>query len=104
MQFIHRIKQKEIADESGIESSMITKYKKGTRKPTLNAVILLCLAMRLAPERNCYLFYCAGFQLNDSVEHRIYKLFLQGCAFSDDYSIKNCNVMLREHGFTQLST
>ena len=103
MQELHDIKQKDISDATGIESSLITKYKHNKQKPTLYAVILLSLAMKLTPERSKHLLRAAGFALNDSKEHRIYKLFLQGCVFSKAYSIENCNEMLIRNGFMKLS-
>ncbi|MCM1227078.1 MAG: helix-turn-helix transcriptional regulator [Clostridium sp.] len=103
MQEYYNIKQKDISDATGIESSLITKYKHGRQKPTLYAIILLSLAMKLTPERSTHLLRAAGFVLNDSKEHRIYKLFLQGCAFGEDYSIENCNELLLNNGFMKLS-
>ena len=41
----------------------------------------------------CY----AGYTLNDSVEHRIYNLFLTGCAFNDYYSVENCHKNLMKY-------
>lgn len=104
MREVRNIRQKDISDATGIESSLITKYKHGRQKPTLYAVILLSLAMKLTPERSTYLLRAAGFALNDSKEHRIYKLFLQGCAFGEEYSIENCNELLLNNGFMKLST
>ena len=75
---MYELNQSKIAEITGIESSTITKYKTGSRKPTLTAIILLSLAMRLTPERSQYLLFTAGYQLNDSQEHRIYRLFLDG--------------------------
>ena len=103
MQKYYNIKQKDISDETGIESSLITKYKHGRQKPTIYAIILLSLAMKLAPERSTHLLTAAGFALNDSKEHRIYKLFLQGCAFGEEYSIENCNELLLHNGFMKLT-
>lgn len=91
MQKSYSIRQKDISDATGIESSLITKYKHGRQKPTLYAIILLSLAMKLTPERSTHLLKSVGFALNDSKEHRIYKMFLQGCAFGEEYSIENCN-------------
>ena len=103
MHEVRNIRQKDISDATGIESSLITKYKHDRQKPTLYAIILLSLAMKLAPERSIHLLTAAGFALNDSKEHRIYKLFLQGCAFGEEYSIKNCNELLLNNGFMKLS-
>lgn len=100
---IRNINQQDIARETGIDSSTLSKYKKGHRSPTLTDIILLCLAMRLAYERSVYLLYSGGFALNDCEEHRIYKLFLQGCAFNEYYSIQGCNEMLIEKKHTKLS-
>lgn len=97
------IKQKDIADATGIESTMITKYKNSTRKPTLKAVILLSLAMHLTIEQSEHMLYSAGLRINSTKEHRIYRLFLSGCAFSDEYSIYNCNKTLKKHGFEMLN-
>ena len=47
---MYGLNQSKIAEITGIESSTITKYKTGSRKPTLTAIILLSLAMRLTPE------------------------------------------------------
>ena len=103
MREFRNIKQKNISDATGIESSLITKYKHGRQKPTFYAIVLLSLAMKLAPERSTHLLRAAGFALNDSKEHRIYKLFLQGCAFGEEYSIENCNELLLHNGFMKLS-
>lgn len=101
---MYGLNQSKIAEITGIESSTITKYKTGSRKPTLTAIILLSLAMRLTPERSQYLLFTAGYQLNDSQEHRIYRLFLDGCAFGEEYSIENCNLMLLKNGFYKLKS
>lgn len=98
------LNQSKIAEITGIESPTITKYKTGSIKPTLTAIILLSLAMRLTPERSQYLLFTAGYQLNDSREHRIYRLFLDGCAFSEEYNIENCNLMLLKNGFYMLKS
>ncbi len=103
MHKLRNIRQKDISDATGIESSLITKYKHNRQKPTLYAVILLSLAMKLTPERSIHLLTAAGFVLNDSKEHRIYKLFLQGCVFGEKYSIENCNELLLHNGFIKLS-
>lgn len=79
---IFGMKQSDISRITGIESTTITKYTKGERKPTLNAIILLSLAMKLTPDRSENLLFTAGYQLNNSIEHRIYKFFLYGCAFN----------------------
>ena len=102
MREVHNIRQKDISNATGIESSLITKYKHNRHKPTLYFVILLSLAMKLTPERSTHLFIAAGFALNDSKDHRIYKLFLQGCAFGEEYSIENCNELLLNNGFMKL--
>ena len=99
----YKANQREISDAAGMQSALISKYKYGYRKPTLNAVILLSLAMRLTPERSEYLLYAAGYVLNDQKEHRIYKLFLEGCAFNEEYSIENCNKFLLKNGYPMLS-
>ena len=101
---MYELNQSKIAEITGIESSTITKYKTGSRKPTLTAIILLSLAMRLTPERSQYLLFTAGYQLNDSQEHRIYRLFLDGCAFGEEYSIENCNLKLLKNGFYKLKS
>ena len=83
------IKQQDLAAAMGITSSVLSEFKSGTRKPAVYAVVLLSIAMRLTPDRSAYLLYTAGHILNDSEEHRLYKLFLYGCAFDDKYSIEN---------------
>ena len=93
------LRQKEIADLSGIKPSLISKYNTGIRLPNLKVLVTLCLAMKLTPDRSEYLLYCAGFVLNNSKEHRIYKLFLDGCAFNENYSVENLNTVLIENGF-----
>ena len=93
------LRQKEIADLSGIKPSLISKYKTGIRLPNLKVLVTLCLAMKLTPDRSEYRLYCAGFVLNNSKEHRIYKLFLDGCAFNENYSVENLNTVLIENGF-----
>ena len=103
MRELRNIRQKDISDATRIESSLITKYMHGRQKPTLYAVILLSLAMKLTPERSTHLLRAAGFALNDSKEYRIYKMFLQGCAFGEEYSIENCNELLLHNGFMKLS-
>ena len=93
----YNVTQSEISDISGIGNSLITKYKNGSRKPTLLSLIMLCIALRLTPDRSTYLLYTAGYTLNDSVEHRIYNLFLTGCAFNDYYSVENCHKNLMKY-------
>lgn len=98
------VTQKQIAEAAGMDTSLFTKYKVGRRNPTIYTVILLSIAMRLTPERSMYLLKSVGYTLNDSTEHRIYKLFLQGCAFNDEYSVENCNRMLASYGYVKLDT
>ena len=93
------IRQKDISVISGIESSMITKYKNGVRKPSLYTLVVICISMRLTSERSKYLLYLMGYILNDCEEHRIYKLFLEGCAFNENYSVENFKLMFFEHGY-----
>ncbi len=102
VQNLYGVRQKEISVLTGIESTVITKYRKGIRKPTITAVILLSLAMKLTPDRSQYLLYLSGFQLNECLEHRIYRMFLFGCAYNDDYNISNCNKVLKSKGLTLL--
>lgn len=66
MREVRNIRQKDISDATRIESSLITKYKHGRQKPALYAI-------KLTPERSTHLLRAAGFTLNDSKEHRIYK-------------------------------
>lgn len=99
---VHRnygIRQQDICRISGISSTLMTKYKMGKRKPLLYSIITICLAMRLTYDRSEYLLYTAGYKLNDSTEHRIYKLFLNGCAFNEEYTLENCKAILLENGF-----
>ena len=90
------IKQHNIADESNMKSSLISQYKAGTRQPTLKAVVQLCLAMHLTPDRSKHLLYSAGYILNDCKEHRIYKMFLFGCAFDSFYSNETLDIIMTE--------
>lgn len=99
----HNISQKDISSITGIDNALLSKYKKGYRKPTLNAIILMSLAMGLTPDRSNYLLYLAGYVLNNSKLHRIYNLFLSGCAFNKEYSISNCNAVLSGCGYPVLS-
>ena len=98
----YNVKQSEISKATGIRSTIISELKKGTRKPSLNVVILLCLAMRLTLNRSLALLYLSGNTLTNSEEHSIYKLFLSGCAFNEKYNIDNCNAMLLKHNYSML--
>ena len=90
------IKQHHIAIESNMNSSLISQYKAGVRQPTLKAIVQICLAMHLTPDRSEHLLFSAGYILNDCKEHRIYKLFLFGCAFDSFYSNENLENLLTE--------
>ena len=93
------VRQQELSNVSGLSSALIAYYKTGKRKPSLDSLVLLCIAMKLTLDRSEYLLYSVGYILNDSEEHRIYRLFLSGCAFDDRYSVENCKLMLSEHGY-----
>ena len=97
------VNQAELSRISGIESTLISKYKDGKRKPPLSAIIILSLAMKLTPDRSHNLLYKAGYQLNNCEEHRIYSLFLNGCAFSSKYNLTNCNNYLLLKGYPKLN-
>ena len=90
------VRQQDVADISKVSTALITKYRNGSRKPTLNTVVILSIAMKLTTDRSEYLLHSAGYSLNDSKEHRIFKLFLYGCAFNSDYSVENCKCKLKE--------
>ena len=90
------IRQQDVANISKVSTALITKYRNGSRKPTLNTVVILSIAMKLTTDRSEYLLHSAGYSLNDSIEHRIFKLFLYGCAFNSDYSVENCKCKLKE--------
>ena len=71
-------KQIEIARLSGIKTSLISKFKTGTRVPSLNAIVSLCIAMKLTPDRSEHLLYTAGYVLNDSKDY-IVRPFRESC-------------------------
>ena len=100
---VQKINQSDISKATGIDGSTISKLKNGEVKPNTYMIVLLSLAMRLTHAISDYLFFCAGIQLNNSLEHRIYRLFLDGCAYNEIYNIKNCNKMLAENNITMLS-
>ena len=94
------VRQQNIANATGISSTLIKRYRTAKTKPSLYNLVMLCIAMRLIIDRSEYLLYTAGYVLNNSTEHRIYKLFLNACAFDAEYSANNCKKALMDNHCT----
>jgi transcriptional regulator with XRE-family HTH domain len=86
----------QIAELTGISRSGIYYYYRDLRKIGYEYLILLCVALRLHPMRQEYLFGFTPHKLRLSdPRYYIFKSFLTNCAFMEKYTVKALNEKLR---------
>lgn len=95
---------KELADKTGIDERTIRRMKTDEHyTPSLDYVVMCCLAMRLHFSKSMELIECGGYRLRRIVKkERAYKVLLftfYACGDMDDY-----NRLLREMGVPTFSS
>lgn len=88
--------QEQIAALTGISRSCFYYYCNDLRKIGYNYLILLCVALRLHPMRQEYLFTFTPHKVRRSdPRHFIIHSFLVNCAFMEKYTVDALNEKLR---------
>jgi hypothetical protein len=88
-----------------ISGSSIHKYLRNQVEISLEHTAAICIALRLHPMQSEYLFGLTHVQLNRNLQRDMIILhYLYGCAFSEKFSLENCNNELRNSHFKPLTT
>ncbi len=81
--------QGQLAELTGISRSGFYYYCKDQRKIGYEYLIILCIALRLHPMRQKYLFSFTPYKVRKSdPRYYIIKSFLAGCAFMEKYTVE----------------
>lgn len=94
------ISQKTLARLTGIAPSTLSRYLSGKRKIPYDCLCAVCIALRLHPCRQCYLFSLLMYALPCYQDFRkadknIIMAYLDGCAFNNRYTLTGCNEQLK---------
>ena len=93
------ITQGQISLLTGISRSCLYYYCKDQRKIGYENLILLCVALRLHPLRQEYLFSLTPHKVRKSdPRYSIIRLFLANCAFMEKYTVKALNECIKAEG------
>ena len=93
------ITQGQISLLTGISRSCLYYYCKDQRKIGYENLILLCVALRLHPLRQEYLFSLTPHKVRKSdPRYDIIRLFLANCAFMEKYTVKALNECIKAKG------
>ena len=93
------ITQGQISLLTGISRSCLYYYCKDQRKIGYGNLILLCVALRLHPLRQEYLFSLTPHKVRKSdPRYDIIRLFLANCAFMEKYTVKALNECSKAEG------
>ena len=98
----------EFSKLSGISISSLYSYENGDRKISSDRLCIICLALKLHPSRQRYLFSLTDIKMPDAGYHnsarkKIIRNYLDGCYYSEKYTIENCNKELISKGEKSLS-
>lgn len=94
------ISQKTLARLTGIAPSTLSRYLSGKRKMQYDCLCAVCIALRLHPCRQRYLFSLLMYALPCYQDFRkadknIIMAYLDGCAFNNRYTLTACNEQLK---------
>ena len=93
------ISQKMLARLTGIAPSTLSRYLSGKRKIQYGYLCAVCIALRLHPCRQRYLFSLLMYVMPSDQDFRksdknIIRAYLDGCAFDKRYTLTACNDQL----------
>lgn len=94
------ISQKTLARLTGIAPSTLSRYLSGKRKMQYDYLCAVCIAIRLHPFRQRYLFSLLLYAMQGDQDYRkadknIIRAYLDGCAFDKRYTLTACNEQLK---------
>lgn len=94
------ISQKTLARLTGIAPSTLSRYLSGKRKMQYDYLCAVCIAIRLHPFRQRYLFSLLLYAMPGDQDYRkadknIIRAYLDGCAFDKRYTLTACNEQLK---------
>ncbi len=89
---------------TGIDCTSICKYRADERKPNLEYAVSLCIALRLTSRQADYLLELCSYSVKaDTPENKMYRLFIDTCAFIPVITVAKCNEMLIEKNLKPLT-
>ena len=94
------ISQKTLARLTGIAPSTLSRYLSGKRKMQYDYLCAVCIAIRLHPFRQRYLFSLLLYAMPCDQDYRkadknIIRAYLDGCAFDKRFTLTACNEQLK---------
>lgn len=96
------VSRKMLSNLTGIALSTISRYLSGKRQIKYEYLCAICIALRLHPCRQRHLFSLRRYSMpceKNYAEHsdHIIRMFLDGCAFVEGYTLSACNEQLIAH-------
>ena len=97
-----KLSQAKVAEKVGITRLELCRLKGGKAKPTIEKIVRICVTLRLPKEQVDDLFLAAGFTLNHSKLHSLYRFSLSRYPSDVRFTLQALNRLLMEHGFPTL--
>lgn len=96
------VSRKMLSNLTGIALSTISRYLSAKRQIKYEYLCAICIALRLHPCRQRHLFSLRRYSMpceKNYAEHsdHIIRMFLDGCAFVEGYTLSACNEQLIAH-------
>ena len=89
---------------TAIDKSTLSEYLNDGRNQQKNYLVAISIALRLLPVQSSYLLELADICIGKhSVENRLYRLFLDSCAFNMEITVAKCNEILISRGLSPLT-
>lgn len=100
--------QSEIEKLSGILQPVLSRYMSGERSVSHDMLCAICIAIRLHPLRQRYLFKLKEWLQPDGLtanKRRSYIIreYLDRCAFDENHTLAACNIALKANGCKPLT-
>lgn len=91
----------QLAEASGMSEKTIQRLRKDPPEieATFESLIQLCIGLHLPPMISDHVLHIAGKSYTDKDAHMAYQLLLASCY---DYSIEECDILLKGQGFPPL--
>lgn len=99
----------QLAQLMGVSNALISYYLSDQRNITYDHLCALCIALRLHPKKQRYLFRLLHLYLPDNAGYdederdTIIRNYLDSCAYLKGYTVKACNKKLSAHKLKPLT-